>query len=84
MGVLAHVDQWPIVQSGAANGLLVNRESEGMDQVQDAGRGSAESGNVTRVRRNFRLDENDVERFLEDWRAQASGIARRRMAHGHP
>ncbi len=55
------VDEVPVVDPGAAYGLLIDTKPEAPDEVQGRGRGGAEARDVAGVLRNLGLDEHDVE-----------------------
>ena len=50
----------PIIQAGAFELFVVQLEAERFDQMQRRSRGRAQPRHVPGVRRNLRLDENDV------------------------
>ena len=75
--VLADVDEVPVVDPRPPNAMLVDPEAERPDEVEHGPGRGAEAGDVPRVRRNLRLDENDVERGAEGRRAEARGGVRR-------
>jgi hypothetical protein len=56
-----HGGQLVVIQSGASHGLAVQMEAERFDQVQLAAGVRGEPDQVTRVRRNLRLEQHDVE-----------------------
>ena len=78
--MLSHVDEMPIVHAGATHRVLVDPESEATDEMQRRFRGGAKTRDVPGVRRDLGLDQDDVQRGLEDARAEArSG---RCLGHG--
>ena len=72
--VRVYADQVPVVETGAAYGVLVDAKTEASDQVKRrAGRG-AEARDVAGVRGDFRFDEGDVKGRLRGRSAQAGGV----------
>ena len=59
--VLVDLDEVPIVQPRATHSLVAHIEAQGMDEVKDGIRSSAQSGNIAGVRWDFGLHEHDVE-----------------------
>ena len=78
--VLAHVDEVPVVDAGAAHAALVDAEAERADEVEHRRGRGAEARDAAGVRRDLRLDEDDVERRRERLGAEARGGVR---APGH-
>ena len=54
----------PIIEAGAAHGVLVDAKSEPSDEVERRAGCSAKSSDVAGVRRDLGLHEHDVERPL--------------------
>ena len=67
--MLQDLDQVPIVETGAPHRVLVDPEAELADQVQRAQGGRAKPRDIAGIRRNFRLDQDDVERTRHGARA---------------
>jgi hypothetical protein len=55
------VDLFPIIETGAFECPIVDRESEWLDQVERRTGGEAKPADVAGIGRNLRLDEDDVE-----------------------
>ena len=70
----------PIVEAGAAQVLVGNRESQGLDQVELGAGHGAEPGHVARVGRDSGMDEHDGEGRIEG--RQHGRILQRRRAEG--
>src|ERR1019366_2757146 len=71
--VLADVHEVPVVDPGTAHAVVVDAETQRADEVHGGGRGGAEAGDVARVGRDLRLDEDHVERCPEGPGAEAWG-----------
>jgi hypothetical protein len=56
-----HLDFLPVIEPGSFQFAVVDGKSKRLNQVQLRPRGETEPADVTGVRRNLRLDENDVE-----------------------
>ena len=67
--VPSDVDEMPVVDAGPAHTVLVDPEPERAHEMERARRGRAKTGNVACVRRDLRLDEDDVKRTRERGRA---------------
>ncbi len=61
VGVAAHVGVLVVVQPGAPHQLVVHGKAQRLDQVQRAAGVRAQADHVARVRRDFGVDEDDVE-----------------------
>ncbi len=57
-----NVDEMPVVNARPPHALLVDPKPERADKVQRCGGGGAKARNISRIRRYFRFDENDVKR----------------------
>lgn len=55
----------PVIKAGPAETLLVQAEAKGLDQVKYAACCSSSAGDVSRVRRDLRFDEYDVQGHLQ-------------------
>ena len=55
-------DMAPIIHAGAFELCVIHAESQRFDQVQFGVSGGAQSSNVARIGRNFRLNENNMHR----------------------
>ena len=56
-----HVDFLPVIETRPFQLAIVDGKSEGLDQVQRRTGGEAKPPDVARVRRNLRLDQDNVE-----------------------
>src|SRR5256714_1787383 len=56
-----YVDFLPVIEPGPFQFPIVDGESKRLDQMQGRARGEGKPANVASVRRNLRLDEDDVE-----------------------
>lgn len=61
----AKIDLFPIIETGPLQLPIVQREAERLDEVQRRTRRETEAADVAGIRRNLRLNENDVERQLQ-------------------
>jgi hypothetical protein len=63
------VDFLPVIEAGAFQRPVVDGESERLNKVKSGAGGKAKPPDVARVRRNLRLDEDDVKRsgVLQRW-----------------
>jgi hypothetical protein len=59
--VKTHLRELVVVQTGAAQFRVVQREAQRLDQVQSAAGIGAEPDDIAGVRRNLRLVEDDLE-----------------------
>jgi hypothetical protein len=59
--VFVDVDEVPVVEAGATDGVFVGAESEFPDQVKGALGCGAKACDVSGIWRDFRLYQNDVE-----------------------
>jgi hypothetical protein len=59
----------PVIESGPFQGAIVDGEPERLNQMQSRPGGEAEPADVAGIRRDFRLDEDDVEGggVMERW-----------------
>jgi hypothetical protein len=57
----SHVHFVPVIESGAFQLSIFERKAERLHQVQSRSRRETESANVAGIRRNLRLDQDDVE-----------------------
>ena len=55
-----HVNFVPIIETGAFQFSIIKRKAKRFDQMQSGSRRKTKPTNVARVRRNFRLDQNNV------------------------
>ena len=69
--MLPNIYQMPIVHSGAPYRLLVDLKPKLAYQMQRAGRGCCEAGDIARVGRDLGLHKNDLKRLGQLGRAQA-------------
>ena len=51
----------PVIQARTLHPLIVNRKAERLDQVQHAARRRAGAGDVARVLRDLRLNQNNMQ-----------------------
>jgi hypothetical protein len=72
--VALHPNEVPIIDARPAHGLFVDAKPERTDQVQNRRRRGAEAGNVSRVRRDFWLDQNHVKWGLDRLGSKAFGV----------
>jgi hypothetical protein len=56
------VDERPVVEAGAAEVAVLEREAEAADQVERGAGRSAQAGDRPGVLRDLRLDEDDRQR----------------------
>src|SRR5437868_4748998 len=56
-----HIDFSPIIQSGSFQGAIVDGKAEWLYQMQRRTRGETKPADVAGIRRNLRLDQDDVE-----------------------
>ena len=63
------VDFLPVIESGPFQGAIVDGKPERLDQVQRRTGGETKPADVAGIRRDFRLDEDDVEGsgVMERW-----------------
>lgn len=61
-GMDLHLDGIPVVEPGAAELGVGDFESQRFDKMETGAGGGAEAGDVAGVGRDFRVDEDDVER----------------------
>ena len=60
IGVFVNVERLPIIHSGAAKVAVIDDKSERMNQMQPGCSQCAHASDVSRVGRNFRLKQHDV------------------------
>ena len=56
--------QMPIVESSALQVFALNRKSQRLDQVKLDAADSTEPRNIPRVARNFRLNQNNMQKSI--------------------
>lgn len=56
-----NLDLAPVIEAGAAHGLIVSAEAQLPDEVQRREGRGAKAGDVAGVGRDFRLDQGDMQ-----------------------
>src|SRR5690349_15709843 len=64
-GVLSHCDRIPVIQTGATERAIIEAKTESPDEMQRRPGGRTQPGDVSRIRRNLRLAEADVQHECE-------------------
>lgn len=62
---LPDVATCPVIHSRATERLFLQGKSERANQVETGAGGEAKSRDISRIRRNFRLDENNVQHAMQ-------------------
>ena len=68
---------FPIIETGALELAILNREAERLDQMERAPRRGAQACDVSGIRGNQRLDEDDLQRSR--WSLRCRDDARLRL-----
>jgi hypothetical protein len=76
IGMCPNVDEIPVVHAGASDAVLVDSKPEPPHEMKRRGRRGTQPRDIARVGRNLRLDEDDVQRRCERFRAKAWGRVR--------
>src|SRR5579863_2850484 len=66
-----------VVEAGAPQALVVQSESQRLDQVQRRAAVCAQANGVARIRGNLRLEQHDMKHGLWSGRGSGAGVTRR-------